>query len=104
VEEELQLQMWKALVSDLDDKLFQKAVVDLCHKTEKFWDTDNVPAMIRQRVEMFKEDTKRIERIDAKAKQIEQWAKDAAPMPEEFRKVLEAYKIPEGEERNADNT
>lgn len=88
--------MWKALVNDLDDRQFKRAVLEMCRETEKFWETDNIPAMIRQRVKLFKDDVDRIERIDAKAKQIEQWAKDAAPMPEEFRKTLAVYKIPEG--------
>jgi hypothetical protein len=99
VEEEIQLVMWKNLVNDLDDKLFQKAVLDMCKHTQRFWETDNVPAMIRERVEAMKEDTRRDERIESNRVKILEWAKAAAPMPEEFRKGLKAYNIPEGEER-----
>jgi superfamily II helicase len=95
VEEEIQLVMWKNLVNDLDDKLFQKAVLDMCKNTQKFWETDNVPAMIRERVEAMKEDVRRLDRVEASRKQIDQWAKDAVPMPKNFLKVLKAYNIPE---------
>ena len=91
--------MWKSLVSDLPDQLFQKAVLDLCKHTGKFWETDNIPAMIREKVEALKEDDRRITRVEESRKQIDQWARDAAPMPKEFMKTLKAYNIPEGEER-----
>ena len=99
VEEEIQLAMWRNLVVDLPDHLFQKAVLDLCQNTAKFWETDNVPAMIREKVEALKEDDRRMARVEENRKQIEQWARDAAPMPKEFRKTLKAYNIPEGEGR-----
>ena len=99
MEEELQLILWKSLVSDLPDQLFQKAVLDLCKHTGKFWETDNIPAMIREKVEVMKEDRRRLTRVEESRKQIEQWARDAAPMPKEFLKTLKAYNIPEGEKR-----
>jgi len=90
--------MWRNLVADLPDQLFQKAILDLCQNT-KFWETDNVPAMIREKVEALMEDDRRIARVEANRKQIEQWARDAAPMPKKYRQGLKAYNIPEGEER-----
>ena len=97
VEEDGQMQIWKVLVNDLDGELFEKAVLDICKHTEKFWESDNVPGMIRAKVMSYKDDVKRLEMIESNRLRIDQWAKDAAPMPEEYRKTLAAYKIPKVE-------
>lgn len=91
------MQIWKVLVNDLDGELFEKAVLDICKHTEKFWESDNVPGMIRAKVMSYKDDVKRLEMIESNRLRIDQWAKDAAPMPEEYRKTLAAYKIPKVE-------
>ena len=90
------------LLEDLPEENFKKAVVDLCREVPKFWAGDNIPGMIRERIKIYKDDTERMVRIEAKAKQIEQWAKDAAPMPKEFMKTLAPYKIPIMEVKDED--
>ena len=92
------MQIWKLLVNDLDQELFLKAVLDICKHTEKFWQSDNVPGMIRAKVISYRSDAKRLENIESNRLQIDQWAKDAVPMPDEFRKGLAAYNIPEPKE------
>lgn len=95
VEEDGQMQIWKILVNDLDQGLFERAILDICKGTEKFWESDNVPGMIRARVQTYKDTDKRLKDMDARKEEFLLLAEQAVPMPEEYRKVLGPYSIPE---------
>jgi len=72
------------LVNDLDDHLFQKAIVSLCKEKEQWWPTDNVPGMIRARVVDM-------EIIEWEQKQIEEDKKYRLDFSKSFyRKVLKS--------------
>jgi len=72
------------LLCDLPSDLFQAAVIDLCKTTEKFWQGDNVPAMIRTKVIEMKRKRNALQRHEDQVKQLAEAKRNAVPPPKGF--------------------
>tara|TARA_R110000782_G_scaffold209138_1_gene297365 strand:+ start:260 stop:529 length:270 start_codon:yes stop_codon:yes gene_type:complete len=69
----------------MDDELFQKAIVTLCKEKEQWWPTDNVPAMIRERIKGITAEQNKLKRkLEDDQKQLE-WKRDAADPPKNLK-------------------
>ena len=97
----MQVQAWWNLVNDLDDDLFQKAIVTLCKEKEQWWPTDNVPAMIRERIKEIKSKERREEAMEVDKVKLIEWKKNASPPPKGFKlPALYANQVPQLKEKN----
>jgi len=102
IEEQLQVQAWWNLVNDMDDELFQRAIVTLCKEKEQWWPTDNVPAMIRERIKGITAEQNKLKRkLEDDQKQLE-WKRDAADPPKNLKMpAFYANQIPQLRGENA---
>ncbi len=89
------------MVNDLDDDLFQKAIVALCKEKQQWWPTDNVPAMIRERIKEIKSKERRDEAMEVDKIKLIEWEKNASPPPKCLKwPDFYANQVPQLKEKN----
>ena len=69
----------------MDDELFQKAIVTLCKEKEQWWPTDNVPAMIREKIKGIKAEQNKLKRKREDDQRQLEWERDVADPPKNLK-------------------
>ena len=81
IEEKHQIETWWQLLNDLEDNLFQETILAICKEKEQWWPTENVPGMIRAKLQEIKSIKIREKKYEEQKLKMMNWEKNRAPPP-----------------------